>query len=267
MFFSRNTSSGHSRPEHISSYLNDPTLKRSTRKMSKDDSTYDTIFQTKNSHTLLIRVHIPQTNNHNSPCPAPLMTLVGIQASHAWLDPTSMKVIGYGPISSTTEFNSSKLLLSQVVNAVVQHFQLNPPGELRIIDESLKKMQPVGSIDENGYDISQQQHMQQTPQQQQIQQQQQVNDGGRNGWFSHNRHQNNIQNNAPTIPTTPKINEAEIHFSDVVVLTSSDKQYIQKMKDTKYVSPKRKQLICLGYWYRILTISNLIIMLHTKLLL
>lgn len=253
MFFSRNTSSGHSRPEHISSYLNDPTLKRSTRKMSKDDSTYDTIFQTKNSHTLLIRVHIPQTNNHNSPCPAPLMTLVGIQASHPWLDPTSMKVIGYGPISSTSEFNSSKLLLSQVVNAVVQHFQLNPPGELRIVDESLKKMQPAGSIDESGYDISQQQQHQQqqhTQQTQQHTQQQQMNNGGRNGWFSLNRHQNNIQNNVPTIPTTPKMNEAEIHFSDVVVLTSSDKEYVQKMMDTKYVSQKEHtQLICLGYWY------------------
>jgi len=66
---------------------------------------------------------------------------VGVKGVHPWLN-DQMTVKGYGPISTDTEFHNSRLLLSQVVNAVVTHFQLNPPSNLRIIDQSLQKMQP-----------------------------------------------------------------------------------------------------------------------------
>lgn len=133
------SSGGHSRLQHISSFLNDPTLKNSTRKVSKDDSTYDTVFQTKDSNALIVRVFIPQ-GDRTTICKAPAMSLVGIKATHPWLD-DRMRVVGYGPISSDAEFRNSRLLLAQVVNAVVQHFQLNPPDNVLIVDASLKKLQ------------------------------------------------------------------------------------------------------------------------------
>eukprot|EP00558_Chaetoceros_sp_UNC1202_P005291 CAMPEP_0197235390 /NCGR_PEP_ID=MMETSP1429-20130617/2828_1 /TAXON_ID=49237 /ORGANISM="Chaetoceros sp., Strain UNC1202" /LENGTH=328 /DNA_ID=CAMNT_0042693967 /DNA_START=387 /DNA_END=1373 /DNA_ORIENTATION=- len=68
------------------------------------------------------------------------MTLVGIRAVHPWID-SRMKVIGYPPIENDATFLSSHMLLGHAVNAVVQHFQLNPPHALVIVDESLKRLQ------------------------------------------------------------------------------------------------------------------------------
>lgn len=196
----RGAVSGHSRPEHISSYLNDPTLKPSTRKTSRDDSTYDTIFQTKNSDTLLIRVHVPPQLNSVKYCPLPIMTLVGIEATHPWLN-DHMTVVGYGPISSEAEFQKSRLLLSQIVNAVVQHFQLNPPTNLRITDQSLQKMQPT---QRNSLQNS-------------------IAAGARNNHQSMNQSQTHY-----SPPPRPR-DVSEIHFSELVDLDASDKQQISDM--------------------------------------
>lgn len=119
----------------MSSYLTDPTLKPSTRKVN--DTTYDTVFQTMDHHALILRVHIPPSAGMVS---APKMTLVGIRASHSWID-SRMKVVGYAPIQSDEAFVNSGMLLAQVVNTVVQHFQLHPPHCLIIVDESLKTLQ------------------------------------------------------------------------------------------------------------------------------
>lgn len=200
----RNSSTGHSRPEHISSYLNDPTLRPSTRKTSKDDSTYDTIFQTKDSNTLLIRVHIPPQNSNSRYCPVPIMTLVGIEATHPWLN-DRMTVVGYGPTSSETEFLKSRLLLSQVVNAVVQHFQLNPPTNLRIIDKSLQKMQSAGRGSSSSGSRTQQ----------------------NNGHSQHSSPSASGQMNVPQPPR--KRDVAEIHFSEVVAMNATDKQQVKAM--------------------------------------
>lgn len=213
MFWQNNRSSGsasgHSRSEHISSYLNDPTLKRSTRKTSKDDSTYDTIFQTKNSNTLLMRVHIPTQINRAKPCPAPIMTLVGINGTHPWLD-ERMMVVGYGPISSDIEFQKSRLLLAQVVNSVVQHFQLNPPENLRIQDASLQRMQP-------GY----------TPSAQPPASARQ-NGGGVSASYN---------------PPPPKKKDIwEIHFTEVITIDAADQQRIESLKGS-YTIPSVPNMI------------------------
>lgn len=202
----RNSSSGHSRPEHISSYLNDPTLKPSTRKTSRDDSTYDTIFQTKDSKTLLMRVHMPPYNSSKQ-CPAPIMTLVGIQGNHPWLD-DRMTVVGYGPISTDAEFQKSRLLLSQIVNSVVTHFQLNPPTNLRIMDSSLQKMQPANRASTSEG------------------RRQQNNGSGR-----YSESWNGDGNGSSQGPTPRKKDPSEMHFAEVVVMAPNDEQQVLAMMD------------------------------------
>jgi len=120
---------------HLSSYLNHPVLKPSTRKASADDTLYDTVFQTTNGFALMLRVYVP-TDNTN----APQMTLYGVIASHSWLD-IRMRVIGYAPISSDQSWRSSKLKLGDAVYAVIHHFQLQPPSISQIVDENLRRRQ------------------------------------------------------------------------------------------------------------------------------
>eukprot|EP00591_Stephanopyxis_turris_P006224 CAMPEP_0195526188 /NCGR_PEP_ID=MMETSP0794_2-20130614/27096_1 /TAXON_ID=515487 /ORGANISM="Stephanopyxis turris, Strain CCMP 815" /LENGTH=341 /DNA_ID=CAMNT_0040656813 /DNA_START=118 /DNA_END=1143 /DNA_ORIENTATION=- len=127
----------YSREKHLDSYLNDVKLKRSTRKVSTDDSTYDTVFQTRSGHALILRVHIPPGSKSNK---APSMTLVGVKASHPWLD-SKMLVIGYPAIISDIQWTSSKILLGKAVNDVVKQFQLNPPTAIQITDQSLQRLQ------------------------------------------------------------------------------------------------------------------------------
>jgi len=68
------------------------------------------------------------------------MTLVGIRAVHPWID-SKMRVIGYPQIKTDASFVQSRLVLSQVINSIVQHFQLNPPKQLVIVDAGLKRLQ------------------------------------------------------------------------------------------------------------------------------
>jgi len=125
----------YTRQQHITSYLTDPILKPSTRKIN--DSTYDTVFLSKDQSALILRVHMP----NNATISAPKMTLVGIRAVHPWID-SKMKVIGYSNvIGSSADFVKSGILLGAVVNHVVQHFQLNPPTQLVIVDLGLKRLQ------------------------------------------------------------------------------------------------------------------------------
>jgi hypothetical protein len=72
--------------------------------------------------------------------PAPKMMLVSIRATHDWLD-GKMRVIGYKPIQNEYEFAKSGLSLSQAINNVVQHFQLYPPKNVVILDDSLNQLQ------------------------------------------------------------------------------------------------------------------------------
>lgn len=120
------------RSTHLSSYLNDRTLKPSTRKVGHDDSTHDTVFQTKSGNALILRVHIRDSS--------PMMTLVGIQATHPWID-TRMRVTGYAPIQSESTWNNSELTLGRAVNAVVKHFQFYPPINIQITNQSLHEIQ------------------------------------------------------------------------------------------------------------------------------
>ena len=68
------------------------------------------------------------------------MTLIGILASHPWID-KKMRVIGFNAISSDTAWNSSGITLGSAVNAVVHQFQLNPPSDVEVTDPGLKKIQ------------------------------------------------------------------------------------------------------------------------------
>lgn len=138
-FSSSMTSGGIPRSEHLKSLLEDPMLKPSTRRVSQDDSTYDVVFQTKSNITLILRVHIPNSPTGH-PCHAPAMTLIGILASHPWID-KKMRVIGFNAISSDTAWNSSGITLGSAVNAVVHQFQLNPPSDVEVTDPGLKKIQ------------------------------------------------------------------------------------------------------------------------------
>ena len=103
-----------------------------------DDTTYDTVFQTTQGDTLILRVNIPLASTMTL-CPA--MSLAGVRVQHAWVD-SRMRVIGYEPIQSETQWRSSKLSLSEAVHAVVKQFQLYPPTVLEITDQGLRAIQP-----------------------------------------------------------------------------------------------------------------------------
>eukprot|EP00549_Striatella_unipunctata_P025758 CAMPEP_0118677922 /NCGR_PEP_ID=MMETSP0800-20121206/2909_1 /TAXON_ID=210618 ORGANISM="Striatella unipunctata, Strain CCMP2910" /NCGR_SAMPLE_ID=MMETSP0800 /ASSEMBLY_ACC=CAM_ASM_000638 /LENGTH=273 /DNA_ID=CAMNT_0006573675 /DNA_START=316 /DNA_END=1137 /DNA_ORIENTATION=+ len=68
------------------------------------------------------------------------MTLVGVSASHPWID-TRMRITGYGPIQSDSQWQSANILLGAAVNDVVKHLQLNPPQVIEIKDSTLQRMQ------------------------------------------------------------------------------------------------------------------------------
>lgn len=130
----RSSMSNYTRQQHIASYLTDPTLKPSTRKIN--DTTFDTVFQTKESNALILRVHMPSSLIIS----CPKMSLVGIRAVHPWID-SKMKVVGYPSIQSDKAFVSSGILLAQAVNHVVHHLQINPPTQLVFMDAALKSLQ------------------------------------------------------------------------------------------------------------------------------
>jgi len=117
---------------HLESYLNDPTLKPSTRNVGSDDSTHDTVFQTKDAHALILRVHFKHAS--------PMMTLVGVTATHPWID-NRMRVTGYAAVQSDRAWLASGLTLGKAVNAVVKHFQLYPPTNVHITDAGLQQIQ------------------------------------------------------------------------------------------------------------------------------
>jgi len=135
------SSSSHTRAEHLKSYTDDPTLQRSTRRVSSDDTTYDTVFQTTGGDTLILRVNIPLSSSFATSCP--VMTLVGVKARHPWISDgsSSMRVAGYGPTQGEQAWKDSKLLLGAAVHDVVKHFQLNPPQILEITDKGLQSIQ------------------------------------------------------------------------------------------------------------------------------
>ena len=68
------------------------------------------------------------------------MTLVGVRASHSWLD-HRMRITGFAPIRSDEAWRTSRVLLGAAVHEVVKHLQLNPPTVLEVTDDSLRKVQ------------------------------------------------------------------------------------------------------------------------------
>jgi len=131
----------YTRKQHLTSYIEDPTLQRSTRRVSSDDTTHDTVFQTTNGDTLILRVNVPLGSSFAAFFP--VMTLAGVKVRHPWIIDTSsaMRITGYGPIQSESAWKDSNLLLGAAVHDVVKHFQLNPPQILEITDMGLQSIQ------------------------------------------------------------------------------------------------------------------------------
>ena len=106
-----------------------------------DDSTYDTVFQTVDQWTLILRVHLPPPSSAASTyVRPPTLTLAGIKARHPWLD-SRMQVVGYVPIQSDAHWKDNKVLLGTAVLQVIQHLQLHPPEVLEIVDKGLQSIQ------------------------------------------------------------------------------------------------------------------------------
>jgi ESCRT-I complex subunit VPS37 len=108
----------------------------------KDDTTYDTVFQTTSGDTLILRVNIPLQSSFAASCPS--MTLAGVKVRHPWVDSSNnrtMRIIGYDPIQSEKAWKESKIKLGEAVHAVVKHLQLNPPQILEITDKGLQSIQ------------------------------------------------------------------------------------------------------------------------------
>jgi ESCRT-I complex subunit VPS37 len=107
----------------------------------KDDSTFDTVFQSVAGDTLILRVHWPATAAANmAHARPPAMTLAGVEARHPWLD-GRMRIIGYAPIQSMDAWLEAHVLLGVAVHAVIQHLQLNPPTIVQFVDAGLIAIQ------------------------------------------------------------------------------------------------------------------------------
>ncbi|KAG7356766.1 Modifier of rudimentary Modr protein [Nitzschia inconspicua] len=148
------TNSEITRAQHLQSYLEDSTLQRSTRRVSSDDTTYDTVFQTTSGDTLILRVNVPLQSSFAEFCPA--MTLAGVKVRHPWVDSSgrSMRITGYDPIQSEQSWKESRIKLGDAVHAVVKHLQLNPPQILEITDKGLQSIQQKKTNTNNGSRIT-----------------------------------------------------------------------------------------------------------------
>lgn len=154
----------YTREQHLESYLKDVTLQRSTRRVSADDSTYDTVFQTVTNITLILRVHLPPLIHPSAPVRCPAMTLAGVKARHPWLD-TRMQVVGFSAMKNDESWRQARLLLGAAVHQVIQHLQVNPPDIIEITDKGLRSIQTtsVGTTNlANHSKQQQQQHSQRT---------------------------------------------------------------------------------------------------------
>jgi hypothetical protein len=87
--------------------------------------------------TLRVKLHQDKTQ-------PPSIKLAGgvIKAKHLWLDPRTLKVNGYMPITCVSKWMDSGLKLNQAVHKIIQEFQQNPP-EIISVDE--KEMINVSS--------------------------------------------------------------------------------------------------------------------------
>jgi hypothetical protein len=146
--------------QHLDSYLQDETLKRSTRvvppgkclsdaasneRNKKRDSrpfsgndTFDTVFQSVHGDTFMLRIHFNESN-------VPIMCLAGVEATHPWVDRLGM-IVGFAPLQSATAWRDSKLLLGQAVHQVIQELQVHPPVLHRITDPALERIQTNKSV-------------------------------------------------------------------------------------------------------------------------
>jgi ESCRT-I complex subunit VPS37 len=102
-----------------------------------DDTLYDTVFQTTSGEALILRVYVPHEQSSTT---VPQMTLVGVKASHKWLD-SRMRIVGFPSIQSDAAWKQSRLLLGAAVHEVVKYLQLNPPAILEMTDPGLAKLQ------------------------------------------------------------------------------------------------------------------------------
>ena len=98
-----------------------------------DDSTFDTVFQSIDGDTLILRVHWP-------PSTLPNLTLAGVDARHNWLD-ARMRIVGYGPLQNDSNWEHSKMKLGAALHAVIQHLQVYPPQVIRFVDPGLIAIQ------------------------------------------------------------------------------------------------------------------------------
>lgn len=106
--------------------------------ITKDDSTYDTVFQSISGDTLILRVHWPSSAMVHAQPPA--MTLAGVEAQHPWLD-RRMRVTGYEPIQTPENWRDSNVLLGAAVHTVIKYLQLNPPTIVQFVDQGLISIQ------------------------------------------------------------------------------------------------------------------------------
>jgi hypothetical protein len=138
----RPPTNSYTRQQHIDSFRNDAVLKQSIRKVSADDTIYDTVFQTKDGVALILRISFPLLQHDSFPTRPPQMTLVGVKAMHDWLD-SRMCIIGYPATQSDVAWQQSRLLLGTAVYEVVRHLQVNPPTVYEFTDPALAKLQPA----------------------------------------------------------------------------------------------------------------------------
>lgn len=157
----------YSRKQHIDSFRNDAVLKQSIRKVSADDTMYDTVFQTISGVALILRVFFPPLPHDSAPTRAPELKLVGVKVKHPWVD-SRMAIIGYPATQSDVAWQQSRLLLGTAVHEVIQHLQLNPPTVYEITDPGLAKLQPAnGAVPSRVMQQNQQSSLNKTNQPQQ----------------------------------------------------------------------------------------------------
>lgn len=135
-------SGGFTFQQHERSLLTDPYL---SVQYSESETNIYHIFFDCDGKTLTLRVKF-----HRDEIEPPSIKLAGgvLKAKHMWLDPHTLKVIGYMPITSVSKWMSSGLKLNQAIHDIISEFKRNPPNIISVYEKEMREFSYMAPLPE-----------------------------------------------------------------------------------------------------------------------
>lgn len=112
---------------------------------SSSANIYHIFFDCDHGKTLTLRVKF-----HRDEIEPPSIKLAGgvLKAKHMWLDPHTLKVNGYMPITSVSKWMSSGLKLNQAIHDIISEFKRNPPKIISVDEKAMLQFSSVVPLPE-----------------------------------------------------------------------------------------------------------------------